>query len=134
MYASLPSIRPPFVRGTLTQSERGSQSGCHLLSRDLAVVVDIQGIEDLVGPGPLLARDEAIAIQVIDALDINDDGQIFRSFWGNVEKGRQLCSRAFVVLTYSVCTLRALTALRPGWTGLFEHPALQLVFCVFHVA
>ena len=31
------------------------------------------------------------------------------------------------------CTLRALKGLWPCWTVLFEHPALQLVLCVFHV-
>ncbi|MFB3145555.1 MAG: hypothetical protein ACE1ZO_00390, partial [Nitrospirales bacterium] len=34
-------------------------------------------------------------------------GQIFRSFSGNVEKGRQRCFRAFGVLTYSVYAPRA---------------------------
>ncbi len=47
-------------------------------------------------------------------------GQIFRSFSGNIEKGRQLRSRAFGVLTYSVYAPRAKSP-AALLDGLFEY-------------
>ena len=52
-------------------------------------------------------------------------GQIFRSFSGNVEKGPQLRSRAFGVLTYSVYAPRAKTP-AALLDGLFEHSPFSL--------
>ncbi len=52
-------------------------------------------------------------------------GQIFRSFSGNVEKGRQLRSPAFGVLTYSVYAPRAKNP-AALLDGLFEHSPFSL--------
>jgi len=52
-------------------------------------------------------------------------GQIFRSFSGNVEKGPQLRSRAFGVLTYSVYAPRAKSP-AALLDGLFEHSPFSL--------
>ena len=52
-------------------------------------------------------------------------GQIFRSFSGNVEKGRQPRSRAFGVLTYSVYAPRAKSP-AALLDSLFEHSPFSL--------
>ena len=51
--------------------------------------------------------------------------QIFRSFSGNVQKGRQLRSRACGVLTYSVYASRAKIPVAL-LDGLFEHSPFSL--------
>ncbi len=52
-------------------------------------------------------------------------GQIFRPFSGNVEKGRQLRSQAFGVLTYSVYAPRAKSP-AALLDSLFEHSPFSL--------
>ena len=45
----------------------GAEPGGHLLGRDAPVVVDVERVEHGVGSAPLFARDEAVAVEVVDA-------------------------------------------------------------------
>src|SRR6266446_284427 len=67
------TVRPPrrpYSEKGLLQPECSAQPGPHLLRRDPTVAVHVQRVEDGVGPAPLLAGDEAVAVEIEDAKQI----------------------------------------------------------------